>query len=95
MRVEVVYAFPGGHDSTAVELPPNGTVAQALAASGIAHRHPGIDLSQVGIFGRRVAAQAPLSEGDRVEIYRPLALDPKEARRQRARRAGTKRKGNG
>jgi putative ubiquitin-RnfH superfamily antitoxin RatB of RatAB toxin-antitoxin module len=93
MRVEVVYAFPGGHDSTTVELPAGGTVAQALAASGIAHRHPGIDLSRLGIFGRRADAQAPLAEGDRVEIYRPLALDPKESRRQRARRASVKRSG--
>ena len=86
MRVEVVYALADGHDLSALELAPGSTVADALAASGIAARHPGIDLSQLGVFGRRVGRDAPLAEGDRVEIYRPLALDPKEARRERAKR---------
>lgn len=87
MRVEVVYALPEGHDATMVELPAGASVADALAASGIAQRHPGIRLTDLGIFGRRVIAQTVLGEGDRVEIYRPLAIDPKESRRQRARRA--------
>ena len=86
MRVEVVYALPGAHDVSAFELPPGSTVADALSASGIAARHPGIDLSRIGVFGRRVGHDAPLAEGDRVEIYRPLALDPREARRERAKR---------
>ena len=86
MRVEVVYALPRSHDVVTVELPDGATVAQALVASGMAERHPGIDLSRVGVFGRAVAPGKSLSEGDRVEIYRPLALDPKEARRRRARR---------
>ena len=86
MRIEVVYALPGRHDVTALELPAAATVGDALAASGLAARHPGLELSQLGIFGRRVAADTALSDGDRVEVYRPLALDPKEARRRRARR---------
>ena len=86
MRVEVVYALPAGHDATVVEVREGATVADALAASGIARRHPGIDLSRLGIFGRAVGRAARLADGDRVEIYRPLALDPKEARRRRARR---------
>jgi putative ubiquitin-RnfH superfamily antitoxin RatB of RatAB toxin-antitoxin module len=92
MRVEVVYALPLAHDATVLELAPGATVAEALAASGIAERHPGIDLSRLGIFGRRVGADAPLADGDRVEVYRPLALDPKEARRHRAQRGGSARK---
>ena len=88
MRVEVVYALPGAHDFSALALAPGSTVADALAASGVAARHPGIDLSRLGIFGRRVGRDTPLADGDRVEIYRPLALDPKEARRERAKRAG-------
>jgi putative ubiquitin-RnfH superfamily antitoxin RatB of RatAB toxin-antitoxin module len=92
MRVEVVYALPGGHDATTVELPAGATAADALAASGMAGRHPGHDLSQLGIFGRRVAGDARVAEGDRLEIYRPLALDPKESRRRRARGAAGKRK---
>lgn len=85
MRVEVVYALPDRHDVTAIDLPSGATVGDAVKASGIAARHPGSDLSRLGIFGRRVGADARLAEGDRVEIYRPLALDPKDARRERAR----------
>ncbi len=87
MRVEVVYALPGSFDAVALDVAPGTTAGQAARASGIPERHPGIDLSQLGIFGRRVAADAPLAEGDRVEIYRPLARDPKETRRERARRS--------
>ena len=86
MRVEVVYALAQTHDATVVELAAGATVADALAASGVAARHAGIDLSRLGIFGRRVEPRSPLAEGDRVEIYRPLTLDPKEARRIRARK---------
>jgi uncharacterized protein len=87
MRVEVVYALAAHHDITVLELPAAATVGDALAASGVGERHPGVDLSQVGIFGRRVTADTALSDGDRVEIYRPLMLDPKEARRRRAKRS--------
>jgi putative ubiquitin-RnfH superfamily antitoxin RatB of RatAB toxin-antitoxin module len=86
MRVEVVYALPERHDSITLNLPEKATVGEALAASGIRERHPGIDLSRLGIFGRAVKEDAPLADGDRVEIYRPLAVDPKEARRRRARK---------
>jgi hypothetical protein len=86
MRVEIVYALPDRYELVELELSSGSTVGEALKASGIAERHPGIDLSNLGIFGRRVALEAPLAEGDRVEIYRPLALDPKEARRVRAKR---------
>lgn len=86
MRIEVVYALPDRHDVSELELPAGSTVHEAVQASGIARRHPGIDLSRFGIFGRLVAADAPLADGDRVEIYRPLALDPKEARRERAKK---------
>ena len=86
MRVEVVYAVRDAVDAVSVELPAGATVRDALTASGMVARHPGIDLRSVGVFGRRVRADAPLADGDRVEIYRALALDPKERRRQRARR---------
>ena len=79
IRVEVVYAKGRKADVVAVRLPAGATVRDAVAASGLA-----VDWSAVGIFGRRVAAEAPVSDGDRVEIYRPLVNDPKEARRRRA-----------
>jgi putative ubiquitin-RnfH superfamily antitoxin RatB of RatAB toxin-antitoxin module len=82
IRVEVVYAQGKEAVVVAVRLPAGSRVQDALAASGIA----GIDLSAVGVFGRRVAPDAHLADGDRVEIYRPLILDPKEQRRRRARR---------
>lgn len=86
IRVEVVYAAPGGVDAVQLRLPAGATAAEAVKASGMAERHPGIDPGCIGVFGRRVAPQARLAEGDRVEIYRPLAIDPKDARRRRARR---------
>jgi hypothetical protein len=86
LRVEVVYALPEGEDATFVELPEGKTAADAVRASGMLERHPEIDLQRhrLGIYGKGVAAGLPLADGDRVEIYRPLGLDPKEARRRRA-----------
>ena len=84
IRVEVVDARRDGVCTAKVELPAGALVRDALQASGL-----NVDPSAVGIFGKRVAPDARLADGDRVEIYRPLALDPKERRRQRA---GTTRK---
>jgi len=88
MRVEVVYAQPLEQDWQAVELPPEATVAEAIARSDILLRHPEIDLqsARVGIWGRWCTLATGLRDGDRVEIYRPLQADPKEVRRQRASR---------
>ncbi len=84
LRIEVVYALPGADDVVTVCLPAPATVRDALAASRLAERHPGIDLTRLGIHGKAAKADTCLSDGDRVEIYRRLALDPKEARRRRA-----------
>lgn len=80
MKVEVVYALPDGARCITIELAAGARVRDALAASGFETTNP------VGIFGKRVPLEHPLADGDRVEIYRPLAIDPKEARRRRARR---------
>jgi putative ubiquitin-RnfH superfamily antitoxin RatB of RatAB toxin-antitoxin module len=87
MEVEVVYALPGGADTVRVSLPAGATAADAVRASGLLERHPEIGLRELrlGVYGKAVGPQAALGNGDRVEIYRPLAVDPKEARRQRAR----------
>lgn len=87
IRVEVVYALPGGADTATVSLRPGASALDALAASGLARRHPEIDpaCAQLGIFGRRVPPGARLADGDRVEVYRALLDDPKESRRRRAR----------
>lgn len=81
MRIEVVYARPDAAEVRTVDLPPGGTVRDALAASGFQLQN-----QAVGVFGKRVALDHRLKPGDRVEIYRALAIDPKEARRRRAAR---------
>ncbi|WP_430389602.1 RnfH family protein [Dyella sp. 20L07] len=86
VTVEVVYAGPVTQVVRRVTLPAGSTVMQAIEASGITQAVAGlvIDPARLGIFSRKVATDHLLSEGDRVEIYRPLTLDPKEARRRRA-----------
>jgi putative ubiquitin-RnfH superfamily antitoxin RatB of RatAB toxin-antitoxin module len=90
IAVSVVYALPAGATEIELELPAGSSVADALALSGIATRHPDINLAAVtvGIYGARVGLDAKLSDGDRVEIYRPLQADPKDLRRRRAVRRG-------
>ena len=85
MKVEVCDARADGATRIDVEVPEGSTVDDALTASGIVERL-GLDRAglSVGIFGRRVAVTALLHDGDRVELYRPLIVDPKEARRRRA-----------
>src|SRR5690349_11501698 len=77
----------GAAEECRVALPDGATLMDALRASGVLERHPGIDLSRqaVGIWGRIRALDTPLKDGDRVEVYRPLQVDPKEARRRRQR----------
>lgn len=85
-RIRVVVAASRAARTVAVQvfdLPAGATVAQALAAAGCTLM-PG---EQVGVWGRVQPLDAPLREADRVEIYRPLTVDPKEARRQRYRRS--------
>jgi uncharacterized protein len=86
MKIEVVYALPDTVDAVTLSVPPGATLREAVLASGVAQRHPEIRLDQqaFGIFGRRVPLETRLAPGDRIEVYRSLAVDPKEARRQRA-----------
>jgi uncharacterized protein len=90
IAVTVVYALPAGATEIELVLPSGSSVAEALALSGIAARHPEIDLAAmaVGVYGVRVALDTRLSDGDRVEVYRPLQADPKDLRRRRALRRG-------
>ncbi len=80
MRVEVVYALAEVQQIVVLELPENTTAGEAVAASGLPAG------SKLGLAGKRVAEDQRLQDGDRVEILRPLAADPNEARRGRARR---------
>ena len=87
IAVEVVCALPQRQVRRRLELPAGSSVIQAVEQSGILQEMPEVafDPSRLGIFSRRVAADDLLQDGDRVEIYRPLTLDPKDARRRRAR----------
>ncbi len=87
ITAEVVYADAGQQILRRVELAEGSTVEQAIDASGIAGVLPkgAIDARYLGIFARRVAPDQVVQSGDRIEIYRPLMLDPMEARRRRAR----------
>ena len=86
LRVEVAYAEPGQQWVLGIDIAAGSTLEQAIRASGILDAFPDIDLARnrVGIFGKVCSLQQPLQQGDRVEIYRPLAMDPMERRRQRA-----------
>ncbi|MCP4300115.1 MAG: RnfH family protein [Gammaproteobacteria bacterium] len=86
IRVEVVFALADKQKLTAVTLPRGATVADAIAESLISGNFPDENLERmtVGIWGRVVTREHVLSDGDRVEIYRALELDPRDARRQLA-----------
>lgn len=87
ITVEVVHAGTAGQILRRVELAAGSTVMQAIEASGIVEMLPrgALDPRRLGIFARKVAPDQPVHDGDRIEIYRPLLLDPMEARRRRAR----------
>ena len=93
IRVEVVFVTPASTWATTLQLPIGSTVARAMdVLRGIDERPEGLDAaihaSRFGVFGRRVDDEDVLSEGDRLELYRPLTADPKDARRRRAARTG-------
>lgn len=90
IRVEVVFSPAAGQvDRVELDLPDGALLSQALEATGWAHQHAWklTELS-TGIWGRKHALNTPLRDRDRVEIYRGLQCDPKEARRQRFRKRG-------
>lgn len=86
LAVEVVYAAATRQVLKTVQLAPGGCVRDAIQASGLLGEFPEIDLqvNRVGVYGELVDLDTPLTGGERVEIYRKLIADPKEARRRRA-----------
>lgn len=78
-----------------VTLPTGSTVAQAIAASGMLAEFPELASSRlsVGIWGRKTSLRQVLHQRDRLEIYRPLRVDPKVARRERFNQQGVKKSG--
>ena len=89
VEVEVVYAEPQRAISKLFLLASPATVADALEAAAAAMEFSGIDFAHaaVGVYGKPVGAERILEEGDRIEIYRALAADPKAARRARVKQA--------
>jgi uncharacterized protein len=83
LRIDVVACLGPRHWlARQLELPAGATVADAVKAAGWPLPE---DASMLGVWGRRQPLDAPLRDRDRVELYRPLQVDPKEARRQRYR----------
>lgn len=91
MRVEVAYALPEKQKIIALEVEENCTVRNAVRQSKISVFFPEVDLEtvKVGIFGKAVRnpEEHVLKEGERVELYRELKVDPKQARANRAAKA--------
>ena len=88
MRSEVVRAWPGRCERVQLELPAGARIADALHASGMAIGDAGDGgTTAVAVFGVVCPLDAELNDGDRVELLRPLVIDPKQARRRRARAA--------
>ncbi|WP_019882035.1 MULTISPECIES: RnfH family protein [unclassified Methylophilus] len=86
MTVEVAYALPQTQTIIALTVSPGTTALEAVIQSGIAQQYPDISLDHLvlGIFGKKTEHGTILKAMDRVEIYRPLLANPKEARRLRA-----------
>jgi len=94
--VEVAYALPNRQQLTELKVPYGTTAFEAVKQSGIVEQFPEIDLenAKMGIFGQALGTKGlklpkehVLESKDRVEIYRPLIVDPKEVRKRRAEKA--------
>ena len=85
VAIRVAYATREEQVIIELSVPHGTTIQEAIQRSGILNRYPDIDLRRqgVGVFGQARALDYCPRTGDRIEIYRPLVLDPKEARRKR------------
>ena len=95
ITVEIVFAKPGEQALEQLQVAADETVESVIRQSGLLERFPEIDLktNKVGIFGKAATLSATLRDGDRIEIYRPLIADPKEARKKRAAEGKSMKKG--
>ncbi|HVC50165.1 MAG TPA: RnfH family protein [Burkholderiales bacterium] len=87
IHVEVAYAAEVAEQVIVpVYVRKTATLGEAIKVSGMLERFPELDLAvnRVGVFGRPGSLEDLVSDGDRIELYRPLIADPKEARRRRA-----------
>lgn len=86
LEIEIVYGLADRQVLKSMTVAEGTTVREAALQSGLEVEFPELDLQQVplGIFGKVVKDETVLRDGDRIEVYRPLLIDPKEARRKRA-----------
>jgi len=86
IKVEVVYAVPKQQEVLILEVEEGSSVLEVITQSGILQRYPDIDLTKnkVGIFSKIIKLDALVKVMYRIEIYRPLTIDPMEARRLRS-----------
>lgn len=93
LRVTVLYS-PAAREvlEWVVSVAPGAAVAQAIERSGLPQARPALRWrsASVGVWGRKATMEQPLRDGDRVEVYRPLQVDPKLARRERFARQGAR-----
>lgn len=85
IRVEVAYATPTFQEIIALEVVENSTLEQVILQSKILEKFPEINLAKqkIGVFSKQMGLMDFVHEGDRIEIYRPLTIHPREARRAR------------
>lgn len=88
LRIQVCYAHLDRQLLTDLTVSEGTTISQAIRLSGIANEVSGLDIAtcKVGVYGKLKSLDTPVRAGDRIEIYRPLLADPKEARRRRAKK---------
>lgn len=88
IKIEVAYAAPQDQRIFTVEIEVGSTIQAAIQRSGILAIYPEIDLTKqkVGIFSKSRQLSDLVNDDERIEIYRPLIIDPKEARRAKAKR---------
>lgn len=91
IRVTAVYALPERQVVVHVEVDSGATVADVLEASGLSRQLGDLNEASCAIFGRAVSRAQVVRAGDRIEILRPLLIDPKEGRRRAAASARGKR----
>ncbi len=85
ITIELIYALPNEQELITIQVEESTQIKEAIIISGILEKYPEINLSNnpVGIFSQKVSLDSKIRQGDRIEIYRPLKIDPKEARRKR------------
>ena len=83
-QIDVAYVEPEYQFVREVSVEPGTSISQAIELSGLLKERPELIVEKVGIYGKVVSMNHQLASGDRIEVYRSLVVDPKEARRKRA-----------